>query len=541
MENLITRAADTGDDTWLDRFAATTYDDLLSVAEGKTATDKAKVLAKRYDDKANDILDRWEDFRDFLLDYDDAANRVEKYDAKAYTAAADAMTDVAGDANAEKVQGIAEEFVAAEADLMSVRSDFQCIAIHDTLAAYDYLDGTLLDFFTMETGALEDNITLLYPLVASLSDGQLAGLEFISMKEMMAITMTDETGYSDAELDKITELSIYNGVDRGIYQKGGVALTSDALRADAANRNNEEGKLFSDWSIAMMAITGVTFLALVSSGIGWGVNASKVAALTKTVNRQLWCYQDAANRYHDGTIITVDDVYANNSEWKTQMDSYTANTGLCKGLTIGLGIAMIALTAVTTYLAWKDMHDFYKVDFTPIPRYMVDEKDLVSYNKKGERIILKNQSAYYKAVESTMRKGDFKFDEIGNLADLNGCVGRQWLALYAAKTSAEDPILAGSFKVVVGSSNIPAGYETGLHMFGSSAAFNLNDSHFDWNDDADSVYVYFQRDDAPLSTAGTGFSGGTLAVGVAAGLAVGVLGTVLFGTVNKRRKAKAAA
>ena len=290
-----------------------------------------------------------------------------------------------------------------------------------------------------------------------------------------------------------------------------------------------------------MAITGVTFLALVSSGIGWSVNASKVAALTKTVNRQLWCYQDAANRYHDGTIITVDDVYANNSEWKTQMDSYTANTGLCKGLTIGLGIAMIALTAVTTYLAWKDMHDYYHVDFTPIPHYMVDEKDLVSYNKKGERIILKNQSAYYKAVESTMKQGDFKFDEIGNLADLNGCVGKQWLALYAAKTTAEDPILAGSFKVVVGSSSIPAGYETGLHMFGSSAAFNLNDSHFDWNDDADSVYVYFQRDDAPLSTASIGFSGGTLAVGAAAGLAVGVLGTVLFGTVNKKRKAKATA
>ena len=140
-----------------------------------------------------------------------------------------------------------------------------------------------------------------------------------------------------------------------------------------------------------------------------------------------------------------------------------------------------------------------------------------------------------------MKQGDYKFDEIGNLADLNGCVGKQWLALYAAKTTAEEPILANSLKVVINSAEIPSGYETGLHMFGSSAAFNLNDSHFDWNDDADSVYVYFQRDDAPLSTAGTGFSGGTLAVGVAAGLAVGVLGTVLFGTVNKRRKAKAAA
>ena len=78
-------------------------------------------------------------------------------------------------------------------------------------------------------------------------------------------------------------------------------------------------------------------------------------------------------------------------------------------------------------------------------------------------------------------------------------------------------------------------------MFGSDAAFNLNDSHYDWNDDADSVYVYFQRDDASVSVAGTGFSGGTLALGAAAGLARGVLGTVLVGTVTKKRKAKAVA
>ena len=210
-------------------------------------------------------------------------------------------------------------------------------------------------------------------------------------------------------------------------------------------------------------------------------------------------------------------------------------------LSIGFGVAMVALTAVSTYMTFRDMQNHYKVDFTPIPHYMVDEKDLISYNKKGERIILKNQSAYYKAVESTMKKGDFKFDEIGNLADLNGCVGKQWLALYAAKTTAEEPILASSFQVVIGSANIPAGYQTGIHMFGSEAAFNLNDGHFDWNDDADSVYVYFQRDDASVSVAGTGFSGGTLALGAAAGLALGVLGTVLAGTAAKKRKAKAVA
>ena len=542
LENLITRAADTADDSWLDRFAGTTYADLESLVDG-TPTDKRKALTKKYDDKANDILDGWDDFRTFLLDYDEAANRVENYDDSAYTAAAEAMAAVTEDTDAEEAQSVAERFAQAEAEMLGIRSDVQCLAIHDALEGYDYLDGTLLDFFTMESEEIQDDITLLYPLVASLSAGQLAGMEFVSMKEMMAIAMTDETGYRDAEKDEIAELSIYDGVDRAIYQKGGVALTSDALRADALLRQtDEEDKYFSGWSIAMMAITGATFLALCGSGIALTINAPRLASLTKTVNDELSYYR-MAYEYPFGKEQgkwQLEDVYRNNPEWKTQMESLTSNTSLCKGLTIGLGVAMIAMAAVTTYLAWRDMHDYYKVDFTPIPHYMVDEKDLISYNNKGEKIVLKNQSAYYKAVESTMKKGDFKFDEIGNLADLNGCVGKQWLALYAAKNAAEEPILADSFRVVVDSPNIPAGYQTGIHMFGENGAFNLNNSNFDWNDDADSVYVYFLRDSASVSTFGSAFSGGTLAFSAIGGLLVGAVVTALGMTAAKKRKKNAA-
>lgn len=73
-------------------------------------------------------------------------------------------------------------------------------------------------------------------------------------------------------------------------------------------------------------------------------------------------------------------------------------------------------------------------------------------------------------------------------------------------------------------------------MFGSDAAFNLNDSHFDWNDDADSVYVYFQRDDSGVSTAGTGYSGGTLALSTGGGLLVGAAGSIIGMNVAKKRK-----
>ena len=42
------------------------------------------------------------------------------------------------------------------------------------------------------------------------------------------------------------------------------------------------------------------------------------------------------------------------------------------------------------------MVNHYKVEFTPIPRYMVDEKDITAFNEYGEKIVIKNQAAYYK-------------------------------------------------------------------------------------------------------------------------------------------------
>ena len=118
---------------------------------------------------------------------------------------------------------------------------------------------------------------------------------------------------------------------------------------------------------------------------------------------------------------------------------------------------------------------------------------------------------------------------------MNGCVGKQWLALYLAKNTNMNPILAASLKVVTGSSEIPAGYTTGIHMFGSESAFNLNSSLYDWNSGAKSVFVYFKTDDsAKASTTGSNFTGGTLALTGVAGLVIGALGT-LAATSRKRK------
>ena len=218
-----------------------------------------------------------------------------------------------------------------------------------------------------------------------------------------------------------------------------------------------------------------------------------------------------------------------------------SNAKLCKSLAVGFTVVFIIITAVSLYFTWQDMKAYYKVDFTPIPRYMVDEKDITAYNADGEKVVIKNQAAYYKAAESNLKEGDFKFDEIGALADMNGCVGKQWLALYVNKNEVMDKILASSLKAVVGSADVPSGYATGIHMFGSEAAFNLNSSLYDWNNSAKSVFVYFRTDDGAANTAGANFSGGALALTGGIGLAVGAAATAFATKSSRKRETKAEA
>ena len=131
------------------------------------------------------------------------------------------------------------------------------------------------------------------------------------------------------------------------------------------------------------------------------------------------------------------------------------------------------------------------------------------------------------------------YDVVGNKGDLNGYVGRQWLALYAEKNEANEPILADSFKIS-DKEQIPAGYEKGIHMFGSSAVENLNNPLYVWKSDAPKVFVYF-RTDAGASAAGSGFSTGTLALGALGGAVLGAFGTAIVMTAMKKKKKEVSA
>ena len=507
MENLITRAADTNDNSWLERFSKTTYTDLVN-STGMSPTDAKKHLAKQYDDDAGIIFEMWEDFRSELLTYDSAKAIVDNYDEDAVNDAMEAFENMSDDDSESEKAKILAEFEKAQKAFSDYSKAYQTVIICDELSKIKYLDGTMLDFFLQDSSLINEDITQLYPMAASLSEGQKTGLDFISIKELVRISITSEEGYKDETLDELKTASVYDGVDRAIYEKGGVALTTEALRKKKAVCEQPEAN-----SNLYRIMLYVTF----GLGAAW--------AISSVVAVKLYMYAQK-----------VDNLFANRSYeiFRAAFDSAWRNSRIANYLCTGIGIAAGIMTIITVAIDAKEMAEYYNVKFSPIPHYMIDEKDLISYNRKGEQVVLKNQAAYYKAVECNRTKNDEKYNAVGTLADMNGDIGAQWLALYAAKNETEDPIVADSLHVEVNSDNIPAGYKTGIHLFGSDSAFNLNAYPYVFKKDATKIQVYYKCDEAPDTA--SNFTTGTLAIAGGGGVIIGAAITALGVTASKKKR-----
>jgi hypothetical protein len=230
---------------------------------------------------------------------------------------------------------------------------------------------------------------------------------------------------------------------------------------------------------------------------------------------------------------------------------FASRSAICRRLAIGFTVATAVLAALSIYTTIAEMMEYYKVDFAPIPKYIVDEANITTtetINGKKQTIMLKNQTAYYKVVTCNRTDGggsdiEKKNNEILlDRADLNGDVGQQWLALYSVKYDKGLPILADSLKFKQGKGGAPDGYTTGIHMFGEEAAQNLTESepkHLCYNDPKEGTYVFFKVDTS-ATAAGSLFSGGSLMIGVLIGLVVGGGLMWLLTFSSKKRKEKSA-
>ena len=637
MENLIARACDMKEDTWIDRFADTTYDDLLYEEGLGFGVRGKKMLDLKYYDDAMKIVDMWEPFRTILNSFDESAVALnEMLEAEIPDSGIDYANTDFGEATDREIEAFANDLVTLTDAVDRGATAYENVMVGPYLSSIDYGDGTLLDFFMKPVDEIRADVTVLYPLVASLSKGQKTALECITLEDLIIFAATEEKGYEkfDAGIDE--PFSIYFGVDRGIYEFDNVAVTTDARRdgktgLDGNNSGNAEFAL-SMWSKIMCGVTAASVvafgasltyylkspkviaqlesqLAVMESNLKALINPYKsplaelctklykaderVTDLRNKISYTKWDLSQAERGVKlKSWLISEEEIAQLNaaqkakavqirgqltklkSELKTaelRMAAYDYATDMVKaeesaqkaaiaskksqiatrsrmskGLMAGSTILTIAIAGFTAYMIYKDykaMADRYKVTFTVIPRYMIDSKDLVSYNENGDRIVLKNQEAYYKAALCNRKSGDEYYETVGNVGDLNGDVGKQWLALYYEKNENKQPILASSL-YFTGNTQIPAGYQYGIHMFGSEASLNLNAIQYCWNSSAPDVYVYYQLDTSVKqggTTSGSIFSSGTAAVFGIAGLVIGSLGTALIMVLLRKKKEKQAA
>ena len=302
--------------------------------------------------------------------------------------------------------------------------------------------------------------------------------------------------------------------------------------------------MLSTLGFVIMGLTGVSGMAAIASyGLHVkylnSVEPAKQAWFESFTTYDIDCFDDAAS--------TVSENVDTDALWAKAM-GYATKSKVAYYFTIGFTVLGVLLAGYLIYTNITELIDYYKVTFTPIPKYIVDETDIYQ-EINGKMVVINNQTAYYKVVPCNRKEGSSDVEKdnyrvLGTANDLNGDVGKQWLALYSVKYEFGFPILADSLKVVKGSDKLPSGYETGIHRFGEKPAFDLTSKYYCYNDDVKGTYVYFKHDkntvaaivmgsektanektildyNAGENITGSFFSSGSLALGAGVGLLLG--------------------
>ncbi len=96
-------------------------------------------------------------------------------------------------------------------------------------------------------------------------------------------------------------------------------------------------------------------------------------------------------------------------------------------------------------------------------------------------------------------------------------------------------ILASSLKTVVGSADLPTGYEEGLKLSGAKTFLNLTDDHYTYNNSTGGIYLYWQRAAATgIGGQASAISSGTLALSAGGGFLAG--GACVLSAVKKKKQ-----
>ena len=586
MEGLVAKAADTADNSWMERISDFDLDVLKAKVKKdnpnlSTEADINAELDKQYYDIAMKLVGKQTALSESLNNEEkntEVENKLKNKEDQSGKVK-EKVEKLGDDISEKEAEDLAVDMLDAEADMVSGSEVLENIVMAQYLDAAEYGDESLLDFFSNNAGYSEDIVRGWYPIAASLSEGQIAALDFLSLEDLISVAVTSKDGYQETGLDKLSTASIYQDVDRAIYEPGGVALTNAALRANKKASEDPDNTSFSlsNLGVILWACTGAGATAMGASLIAAKVIGSmkppadlvnRVNELTeKIINAKsvMECtYTDSFYLQHPYYVDTIqwtakNNIIRNTEELRPlqeQLDAanaqIAAKSTLCKYLSAGFAIVTAILAGLAIYTTVSEMLEYYKVTFTPIPRYIVDEANITEKSANGEKVVIKSDSAYYKVVPCNRKEGSSDIEKenyriLGTANDLNGDVGKQWLSLYSVRYEKGKPILADSLKVVKGSDELPSGYEAGIHRFGEPAKFNLTSTLYCYNDKPNGTYVFFKNADKTVKemtggsnkvSSGSMFSFGSLAIGGGIGLLLGGGLAALVMTAARKRKEK---
>ena len=500
IEQTIATATDDSDTLWTERYQeAKTYDEMvdeLMESKNLTVNEAEKELASEYDADAKLIAANFDSYKDYLGKYTNSGitltNTTEEIEAYA-------------DAD--------EDFDMSEWLALGTQYEVLNVLKND--------DVSLLDLITSDEYDVENGDRyMLYPLVASLTDGQRACLEFLPTYQLVALGLnSDEATEARMEelditqYDGLQNVSVYANVDRSMFSDD-IALTGDAYRLQNSTGENATAGTSSAISTPTIVLLSSLACSAVATACCWTHN-SHLKKLSERLENAVF-----REGYNVGTskkaIINVENrlktdlTKAERATELKKLDEF--NNMLAKDkeaqsaaisayeterawqkmfqyACIAMTCVTIALMVASLWSTWQDLQEYYNVDFTPIPSKMVnqgvDENDKKVYT-------------YYSAVKCNRVAQGMVTDStelLGDYGDINGDVGRQWVALYTTTDKAAGNPITTDFTVQYNNTEIP-GDSTALSMFGESSAQNLTNEQagYTYDDDKDGIYLFYGTD-----------------------------------------------
>ncbi|MCR5587058.1 MAG: hypothetical protein K6F77_05955 [Lachnospiraceae bacterium] len=308
IQEQLASACDTNKTTWLDRLSKVgSYEKLQKKFMTSYNINSKKAVAamdQKYKEKAMIIYNNWEDIQMHFKALGDFAEE-------------NGLTDMSAE---ERVVWF-EEKLLEDPDNAELNAYLMENMIIQTMGAYTYDDATIMNFFAMDASEFTgENIRKLYPLAASLTDGQFAAInETVSLFSILMAalnsTAVDDTGVGMAaefeelnkedskeledEKEEITEIvdnyaeakpiSVYEGVDRALFN-GGVAVTSTAK-----DYKNSSGTNWSD-SFVDSGLYAKSAIGMAAGSLAFTVGAVIAAHYAAKVGEPI--IQRAFDYYH---------------------------------------------------------------------------------------------------------------------------------------------------------------------------------------------------------------------------------------------------